>query len=335
MRQFFPASALSSAELAPASRLSSLRSGLLAWSALHRRDFPWRQTRNPWAVLVSEIMLQQTQTARVIPRYSAFLAAFPNPRACAAASVGDVLREWAGLGYNRRAANLHAAAVVLRDDYDGSVPMRLEDLLTLPGVGPYTARAVLVFAFEQHHGVVDVNAGRVFARAVAGRSLRNKEAQELADQMVPVGAAWEWNQAILDLGATICVKHNPACGECPVRKACAWRVCSSQNMPQATETEAADAADATDDPAAASAAAGKLQSRFAGSDRQIRGRIVDRLRQGPVPLPLLAESLAENLAENLTGSKGVAADPLRVRRLLDGLFRDGLVVCENDIVRLP
>jgi adenine-specific DNA glycosylase len=140
---------------------------LLAWGARHRRDLPWRRSRDPWAVLVSELMLQQTQVARVVARYEEFLAELPDPAACAAASAGDVVLAWAGLGYNRRAVNLHRAARAIVDRHNGEVPDSLPDLVALPGVGPYTARAVLVFAFDRDVGLVDTNAGRFVSRALA------------------------------------------------------------------------------------------------------------------------------------------------------------------------
>jgi A/G-specific adenine glycosylase len=129
-------------------------------SGSRRPELPWRSTRDPWSVLVSEVMAQQTQVARVVPAYQRFLVAFPTPAACAAAPLAAILRAWAGLGYNRRAKSLHRAAIVVVDRHGGRVPGTLDDLLGLPGVGPYTARAVLAFAFGADVGVVDTNAGR-------------------------------------------------------------------------------------------------------------------------------------------------------------------------------
>ena len=150
-------------------------------------------------------MAQQTQVARVVPAYQRFLAAFPTPAACAAAPLAAILRAWAGLGYNRRAKHLHRAAIAVVDRHGGQVPGTLDDLLGLPGVGPYTARAVLAFAFGADVGVVDTNAGRVLSRAVAGRSVTTAEAQRLVDAMVPDGRGWSFGQALLDLGAAVCV----------------------------------------------------------------------------------------------------------------------------------
>jgi len=194
---------------------------LLGWFAERGRDLPWRETRDPWAILVSESMLQQTQVARVIERWPRFLERFPTPTACADRPVGDVIDEWAGLGYNRRAVSLHRAAAAMRDQHEGAVPSELDELLALPGIGPYTARAVRAFAFELDDGVVDTNIGRVLAR-VAGRRLTPREAQLLADELVPAGHGWEWNQAIMELGALVC-RPTPSCDECPVQGDCSWR----------------------------------------------------------------------------------------------------------------
>lgn len=281
---------------------------LLAWSATTRRDLPWRRTREPWAVLVAETMLQQTQVSRVAPRYEAFLERFPTPAACAAAPLGEVLVLWAGLGYNRRAAQLHRAAVVIMEDHGGVVPGDLDALRALPGVGPYTARAILAFAFERDVGVVDTNVARVSARRL-GRTLRAREVQEEADAVVPAGQGWAWNQALLDLGATVCTARAPSCGSCPIRAACAWR---RQGCP-------------SPDPAVGSAGVSGGQSRFEGSDRQGRGRLVDHLRRAPV--------LPAELAEVM----GWPQDPARARRVATGLVADGLAVEDphTGALRLP
>jgi A/G-specific adenine glycosylase len=280
---------------------------LLVWSADTRRDLPWRRTRDPWAVLVSELMLQQTQVARVEPRYLAFLERFPDPAACAAAAPAEVVRAWAGLGYNRRAVNLHRTATVVVADHGGRLPDDLDALLALPGIGPYTARAVLAFAFERDHGVVDTNAARVIARAVAGRRLNAREVQDHADELVPLGRGWDWNQAILDLGATICVKRSPRCGRCPVADRCVW----------------AERGFADPDPADGSAGTSGPQSRFEGSDRQGRGRLVQALRTGPLEL------------ERVADAAGWPDDPDRARRVADSLVGDGLAEYADGQLALP
>src|SRR5687767_4461858 len=241
--------------------VEALRDSLWAWAACARRDLPWRRTRDPWAVLVSELMLQQTQVARVLDRWARFLDRFPTPAACAAAPVADVVDEWSGLGYNRRAVSLHRCAVTVVDQHEGRLPDDLDLLLALPGIGPYTARAVLAFAHERPVGVLDTNAARVHARW-AGRTLKPREAQALADAAVPAGHAWAWNQAMLDLGATVCVSRSPRCGQCPVSSICTWWLAG------------AGAGPGSPDPAIGSAGVSGRQSTFAGSDRQGRGRLV-------------------------------------------------------------
>lgn len=276
------------------------QAALLAWAAEAHRDLPWRRTRDPWAVLVSEAMLQQTQVARVVPKYHAFLDRFPTPAACAAASQGEVVTHWAGLGYNRRAVQLHRAATAIVTDHAGAVPETLAELLTLPGVGPYTARAVLAFAFEHDAAIVDTNVARVLARR-AGRTLRPAEVQAAADAWLPAGAAWAWNQGMLDLGAGRCTPRNPGCATCPVNAGCAW----------------ATAGNPDPDPAVGSAGVSGGQSRFEGSDRQGRGRLVDALRRAPVD------------AVDLAAIMGWPRDEARAGRVAAGLVAEGMVVLED------
>ena len=256
---------------------------------------------------MSELMLQQTQVPRVVPKYEAFLATFPTPAAGAAAPVGDVVRAWQGLGYNRRAVNLHRAATAVVERFGGTMPSSLDDLLSLPGVGPYTARAVLVFAFERDVGLIDTNAGRVVARAVAGRALAPREAQAVADAAVPPGRAWAWGSAIFDLGATVCLKRSPRCGECPVVAHCAWAVAGWPPP----------------DPVVGSAGISGPQSTFEGSDRQGRGRLVDALREGPVPWGDVPEVM------------GWPGDVIRASKVVATLVADGLAVDDGDVLRLP
>ncbi len=277
---------------------------LLAWGGRNRRDLPWRRTRDPWAILVSEVMLQQTQIARVVPRYEAFLAAFPTPLACASAPVAAVIREWDGLGYNRRAVLLHRCAQQVVARHGGRLPEDLSALLELPGVGPYTARAVLVFAYEHDAGVVDTNVGRVLARW-QGRRLGPAEAQAAADEAVPPGEGWAWNQALFDFAAGVCTRRTPRCDQCPVYLACRWQ-------------------GRGDDPADGSARVSGGQSRFEGSDRQGRGRLVAALRRGPLP------------ASEVAAAAGWPGDPARAGRMLAALVADGIAeIDESGTARLP
>jgi A/G-specific adenine glycosylase len=236
---------------------------VLTWGVPRLRDLPWRAERDPWMILVAEVMLQQTQADRVIPKWDAFLDRFPDPAACASASLGDVLRLWQGLGYPRRARNLRSAADQIVQRHGGLLPDDLEALLALPGVGAYTARAVLAFAFERDVGVVDTNIARVLART-AGERLTQKRAQAIADEVVPIGHGWIWNQVLMDLGAGVC-RPVPACEECPASAACAWRVAGHPDP----------------DPAVGSAGVSTRQARFDGSDRQARGRVLAALHDGP------------------------------------------------------
>jgi A/G-specific adenine glycosylase len=286
--------------------LSAPQRSLLVWADAERRDLPWRRTRDPWAVLVSEFMLQQTQVARVIPRFTDFLERFPTAAACAEATLGDVLRLWAGLGYNRRATNLHGCAVAITGRHGGRVPDDLEALLRLPGVGPYTARAVLAFAFEADVGVVDTNAARVLARR-AGRRMRPREAQDLADDLVPGGLSWSWNQAMMDLGAQVCRARDPRCTDCPLSSGCTWWTGGRVG----------------DDPAVGSAGVTGPQSRFEGSDRQGRGRLVEALRHGPVD------------ERDLVTVMGWPGEPERASRVAQTLVSDGLAVCDGARFELP
>jgi len=244
-------------------------------------------------------MLQQTQAARVVPKWVAFMEAYPSPAVCAEASLGDVLRLWQGLGYPRRARNLHAAAAQIVAL--GQFPSTLETLLLLPGVGEYTARAVLAFAFEADVAVVDTNIARVLAR-LAGHRLTAKQAQAAADAALPAGDSWSWNQCLMDLGAVLCRPVSPQCGVCPLQVTCAWRGLG-------------------DDPAYGSAGVSTRQARFDGSDRQARGRLMRALVEGRVPVGRVAAVMM--------------CDAARAARLVDDLQRERLVVQCGEALHLP
>jgi A/G-specific adenine glycosylase len=283
----------------------------LEWSACGGgwRDLPWRATRDPWAVLVSEVMLQQTQVSRVVPRWHSFLARFPDPASCAAAPAGDVIAEWVGLGYNRRAVQLHRAAVAIVSQHGGQPPSTLAALQALPGIGPYTARAVLAFAFEADVAVVDTNVARVLARAVVGRPVGRSEAQAVADSLGAPGQSWRWNQAMLDLGAGHCTAGAPVCAGCPLAAAhCTW----------------ARTGYVAPDPAVGSAGVSGRQSAFVGSDRQGRGRLVRALREGPVPVARLAEAAGWPFDQAARGARVGAS-----------LVADGLAVLVGEELMLP
>ncbi len=257
------------------------------------RDLPWVGVADPWAVLVSEVMLQQTPAARVVDPWRAFLDLYPTPAALAAAPLGEVLTAWRGLGYHRRARDLQRAAVVIVERHDGRVPAAVEALRALPGVGEYTARAVAAFAYGVRVAVVDTNVARVLARAVAGRSLTPREAREEATALLGRREPRRFNQAMIDLGARFC-SARPRCARCPLARVCAWRATGGE------------------DPAPTSAHVTRRQAPFAGSDRQWRGRAIERLRLGPAS--------AVEMRRHLAG-----LEPARRRRVLDSLVADGLV----------
>jgi len=257
---------------------------LLTWYATHRRPLPWRATRDPYALLVSEIMLQQTQASRVIPYYQQFLACFPTATALATAKPREVLEAWSGLGYNRRALRLQAAARVVTSD---GWPA---DLTELPGVGPYTAAAVGSFAWDRDQAAVDTNARRVIERFDA-TSYAPAALSRRAAELLPPGRAADFNQAMMELGATVCRPRAPRCDDCPVRDGCATRAAGG--------------------PAPAPRRRGA--ERFEDSDRWARGRIVAALIDGaPLPASLTAERRERALA-------GLERDGLVVRS------RDGSV----------
>jgi A/G-specific adenine glycosylase len=239
-------------------------------------------------------MLQQTQAPRVVEPFGRWVGQFPDPSSCAQAGAAAALRAWDGLGYNRRALNLHRAAVAITESNSGRVPSERVSLERLPGVGPYTARAVMVFAFEADVGVVDINVARVLSRAVAGRSIGTKEAQELADGLVPTGDSWAYNQTMFDIGAMHCRTRDPKCTGCPLRSRCAW------------------ARDGWSQPDPADR--GRGQSRFVGSDRQGRGRLVSALRERPLS------------HRELALSAGWPEDEERAMQVAEGLVRDGLAI---------
>jgi len=237
-------------------------------------------------------MLQQTQVSRVLPRYEAFLDAFPTPSACAAVPLSRVLLLWQGLGFTRRAKNLHDSARLIHEKFDGRVPATLAELRELPGVGAYTAAAVASFAFGVEAAALDTNVGRVLARALANERLTTKAAEALADDVLDRDDPGQWNQLMIDLGAQFC-RATPRCDDCPVRRRCAWRQAGGH------------------DPALRSAGVSTPQSTFAGSLRQQRGAVLRHLGVGP------------RTAKALAGAEGI--DPERLDGVLDDLQRDGLI----------
>jgi A/G-specific adenine glycosylase len=255
--------------LDPASHPAELRSRLLRWYDEHARDLPWREpSASPWAVLVSEFMLQQTPVPRVLPVFGQWLSAWPTPGDLAAVSPGEAVRAWGRLGYPRRALRLHATARVIMDRHAGAVPDSYDDLVALPGVGDYTAAAVASFAYRRRHVVLDTNVRRVLARAVSGVELPapavSRAERDLASALLPDDGpeAAEWAVATMELGAVVCVAASPRCGACPIDDLCAWR---SRGYP------------AYDGPH-------RRRQTYDGTDRQCRGRLLAALRDSPGPV---------------------------------------------------
>jgi A/G-specific adenine glycosylase len=286
--------------------------GVLGWYARNARSFPWRRTTDPYAILVSEVMLQQTQTARVVPIYEAFLARFPAVRDLARAERGAVIRAWQGLGYNRRAVSLHRAAHAIERRHGGVVPRDPAVLRTLPGVGEYTASAVACFAYGARVAVVDTNVRRVLARAMLGVEASDVGAgalATLAQELLPRRSASRWNQALMDIGATMCRARAPRCERCPLRDGCLYlrNGGAARSVPR------------------------PRREPFAGSRRQARGRVVGYLRSHR------NATVAELELALPEGSRSMLTDVLR------GLEDDGLVVLgpaarrgsARGLVRLP
>ena len=275
---------------------AALHSRVLDWYAEAARDLPWRGHTSPWGVFVSEIMLQQTPVSRVEPVWREWLSRWPSPTDLAAAAPGDAVRAWGRLGYPRRALRLHAAATAMRDEHDGAVPSTEAGLLTLPGVGVYTAAAVAAFAFGERTTVVDTNVRRVLARSVQARqhaapSLTRSELA-LAESLVPVDplTAATWNVAVMELGALVCTARGPRCDACPLAALCAW---------QQAGRPAYEGPPRRGQP-------------WHGTDRQARGALLAVLRERITPVPR-AELAA------------VVPDESQRERCLDSLVSDGLV----------
>jgi A/G-specific adenine glycosylase len=312
----------------PPEMLATVRGALLEWFARHGRDLPWRHTRDPYRIMVSEIMLQQTQVDRVIPKYRAFLELFPSLAALAAAPTAEVIRAWTGLGYNRRAVNMQRAARAVLDAHGGQFPRDLAELLKLPGIGPYTAGAIACFAFEQDVAFMDTNIRRVVQRLFAGpeESAPAGEARLLAiaRDAVPPGQGWAWNQAIMELGALLCTAAAPACWRCPVQAHCrayAARRAADEQLFSSESTPVSQRLRRV---------AERRETAYAGSNRFYRGRAIEALRQlGPgeaLPLPALGRQLKDDFSGD---------DMPWLRALVNGLARDGLLALDDEQARLP
>ncbi|MEV0371458.1 A/G-specific adenine glycosylase [Streptomyces sp. NPDC050636] len=288
------ASAASAAETADG---TGLHGPVTAWFDEHARDLPWRRPEaGAWGVMVSEFMLQQTPVSRVLPVYEQWLARWPRPADLAAEAPGEAVRAWGRLGYPRRALRLHAAASAIQERHGGDVPREHAQLLALPGVGEYTAAAVASFAYGQRHAVLDTNVRRVFARAVAGRqyppNATTAAERKLARALLPQDEtlAARWAAATMELGALVCTARGPECVRCPIVAQCAWRLAGSP---------------AHEGPA-------RRTQTYAGTDRQVRGKLLAVLREAVAPVPQVVLD-------------AVWDEPVQRARALDGLVADGLV----------
>lgn len=287
--------------------MSELASLTTAWYDANARDLPWRDPEiGAWPVLISEFMLQQTPVVRVLPVWREWVARWPAPADLAAEDSGEAIRAWGRLGYPRRAMRLHACATALVERHGGQVPRRLDQMLALPGVGDYTARAVLAFAYGQRHPVVDTNVRRVAARAVSGLADAGAATTPadltLVESLLPQAdaAAARAGAAFMELGAVLCTARTPRCEQCPLRERCAWRR-SGAELP---------------------AGPSRKPQRYAGTDRQVRGLLLAVLRQASGPVPKAALDV-------------VWPEPVQRERALDSLLADGLVVPRGERFGLP
>jgi A/G-specific adenine glycosylase len=309
--------------------LAQVQSSLLNWYAQEQRDLPWRTTSDPYAILVSEVMLQQTQVDRVLPKYKQFLAAFPTLADLAAAPTADVISVWVPLGYNRRAVSLQSIARQVIAEYQGRIPDSIDELLKLKGVGRYTAGAIACFAYHKQVATVDTNIRRVLHRIFLGleqpeQKIHDNQMLLLAEQVLPAGQAYNWNQALMDLGATICTSNNTRCGSCPLQETCqAYTEMSQYSLfPSGVVFRQLRKV--------AEKKSGYQSQPFTSSNRYFRGRIIDVLRSVPaqqrVPLEILGIQIKPGFSNE---------DTLWLQKIVQGLVKDGLLDATEEGVRLP
>src|SRR5438270_1896233 len=302
---------------------------LLRWYSTEQRHLPWRATNDPYAILVSEVMLQQTQVDRVLPKYRQFLTAFPTLTDLAQASTADIISAWVPLGYNRRAVNLQSIARQVIAEYEGRIPDSIDELLKLKGVGRYTAGAIACFAYHKQVATVDTNIRRVLHRIFLGLELPEPKLNDttmlaFAEQVLPNDEAYNWNQALMDLGATTCSSNNPQCTYCPLQESCrAFTEMSQYSLfPSGTVLRqlrkvAEKKADYQAQP-------------FTNTNRYFRGRIIDLLRTVPGGQRVALADLGVQIKPTFSHT-----DMPWIQKLLEGLANDGLLDCANEGVCLP
>ncbi len=319
---------LHTAEPAP-ERVAEVHTSLLQWYAAQKRDLPWRATHDPYAILVSEIMLQQTQVDRVLPKYFQFLAAFPTLADLANAPTADVISVWVPLGYNMRAVRLQAIARQVLTEHHGRIPDTIEELLTLKGIGRYTAGAIACFAYHKQVATVDTNIRRVVHRIFLGLDsptpkINDTQMLTLAERVLPPGEAYNWNQALMDLGATICTSSNPRCTQCPMQENCAAYAEMGQHslFPSGTVLRQLRKV--------AEKKVGYQSQPFTSTNRYFRGRIVDLLRSLAADQRLSLEELGPRIKLEFSNN-----DLPWLETIVQGLAKDGLIDYTEEGVRLP
>jgi A/G-specific adenine glycosylase len=298
-------------------RVQLLQRTILKWYRLHGRTLPWRNIHDPYRILLSEIMLQQTQVSRVLVKYPLFLKRFPTMKALARARRSDVVRTWQGMGYNNRAVRIHTLAQVVATRHSGKIPSTEEALTALPGIGTYTARAVMCSAFGTRVSFVDVNIRRLFSRIFwkmpdTGSMMAESLINQTAEQALPRTRVYDWNQALMDIGATICTARSPLCEECPLAGLCASAGAMQPPAPAPKKHE---------------------RALYGIPHRIYRGRIIEHLRNGRARRGVPLHEIGPHILPRF-GAKHAAW----LERLLKDLERDGLVHIatrgENRVVRL-
>lgn len=297
-------------------KIAFLHRNIIDWFNLSARDLPWRaDDRTPWAVMVSEFMLQQTPVVRVFPVWQQWMERWPTPQDLASADSSEIIRAWGKLGYPRRALRLHSAAQTIVEKHDGRIPKTYEELLALPGVGSYTAAAITVFAFSRRATVIDTNIRRVHARAVSGKALPSKTLTaaetRLAEELMPENLADSvlWNAATMELGALICTARSPQCEICPIYSECAWIVAGKPEPDYIPKGQA-----------------------WAGTDRQLRGAMMAVLREatGPIHKEILLSPTSADFAfpteiiPAIEKLKKLNSSQEQIERCYRGLLKDGL-----------